>query len=102
LCQRRFRCLKQIEELSPRVRQASGLEDAIANIELCEAGIAIGLKNAGEPGEVRPRVLALAIGGVRPSPGASTGTVVSSAWRRAPLSTCRASASSRGRSSAAV
>ena len=109
------------------MRQAGRLKDAIARIELGEAGIALGLENTGEPGERGARVLAIAIGGVtmNGAAGAAAERAIvagtssrtarfssqpaqvqhrhrgKSTWRRGALSACRASASSRGRSSAA-
>src|ERR1700676_4213456 len=53
-----------IEELTPDVSPTAGFGDTIAGKQLVESGIAIGMDHAGEPLQVRPRVLALAIGRV--------------------------------------
>lgn len=52
------------QSLKPRVCQAGGFHDAAVAVEPGEPGVAVGLEDAPELAQVRPRVLALAVGGV--------------------------------------
>ncbi len=64
-----------IEELAPDMGPAGGLGDPIAGEQLVEPGIAVGVNDAAEVFQVRPRVFALAVRRVeeqhrrRPRPG---------------------------------
>ena len=51
-----------VEELAPDMRPAGSLGDPVAGEQLVEAGITVGVDDAGEFFEVSARMLALAVG----------------------------------------
>ena len=58
---RRSRCGMHIEELSPHMGPAGGLDDAGAGEQLVKAGIAVGMDRAAERLQMGSRMLTLAV-----------------------------------------
>ena len=51
-----------IEEFAPHMRPAAGLDNPTAGEQFVEPGIAVGVDDAAEVLQMRPRMLALAVG----------------------------------------